>query len=178
MKTFRLPLLSCEREVYEFFCFSDGKSAGDDHSADPDLLLRGLEAEQGFRMTCCESSSFDEFLYSRVKMDQSNEVCDGRTITTDFYGNRVLRKAEFIHHARIRPRSLHRIQVFPLEILYQCQQERLLIAAIADDDGDGLQAGFLRGAPSAFSGDQFVDAVTLTANYNRLKNSALFNGSR
>src|SRR6476469_4556256 len=111
-------------------------------------------------------------------MDQSNEVCDGGTITTDFYGNRILRKVEFTHHARIRPRSLHRIQVFPLEILNQCQQERLLITTIANDGGDGLQAGFLRGAPSAFSSDQFVNTVTLTANYNRLKNSALFNGSR
>ena len=70
-------------------------------------------------MTSCEGSTFDEFLDFRVKMNQTDEVCDGGTIAADLDGNRVLSQTEFFHLARKDAHRNHRILVFALDILNQ-----------------------------------------------------------
>ena len=56
-------------------------------------------------------------------------------------------------------RLLHGIEVFTLEVFNQCEEDRLLVAAIAHHGLNRIQAGRFGGSPPAFARNEFVDAV-------------------
>jgi hypothetical protein len=65
-----------------------------------------------------------------------------------------------------------RIQVFALEILYECKAEHLLIGHFADISRDRRPPEVACGAESSFAGDQLKPPVFSWPNRDRLKKSA------
>ena len=77
--------------------------------------------------------------------------------------NRLLREAEFIQHALIRPGGLHRIKVITLKVFHQREHHRFLVRHISDKSRNLLHSRQLSSSQTPLSRDQFIDAVALSA---------------
>ena len=64
-----------------------------------------------------------------------------------------------IDQLRVALGLLDWVEVFALQIFHERQLERRSVVHVADDDRHLGQAGHLRGAPTAFAGDEFVTAL-------------------
>jgi len=76
-----------------------------------------------------------------------------------------------------RPRSLERVQVFPLEVFDQGRLEGSLVPEVVYEDRQLFQAGLLRRTPPALACDDLVAPRASFSDQNGFEDSVLTNGS-
>jgi hypothetical protein len=70
-----------------------------------------------------------------------------------------LGQAEIVHQLAVGSGLFQRIEVSPLDVLYQCQFQHLLGCGLLDDDRHPGQAGHLGRFPSPLSNDDLILSV-------------------
>ena len=83
-------------------------------------------------------------------------IGNGTAIFSQSAGKFSLGNTELTDEGTIRHRTIQRIQVLPLDIFDQCHLRLGIRVHLADNNGDGFQAGKFGRAPAAFAGYQFV----------------------
>ncbi len=91
-------------------------------------------------------------------------------------GQHFLRVAEFVHQALVADGFFQRIEVAALDVFHERQFERQFVLHFANDHGNGIHARHLRGAPAAFTGDNFVFIVRYGAHEDGLHHAVLADG--
>jgi lipoyl(octanoyl) transferase len=100
-------------------------------------------------------------LHLRVQVEQTHRIRDGGAGFADLLGDVFLLELEIAGEPGKGARFFDGVEIFALKVLDQRQLEDVLIARDANDDGRFLELHPLRGAPSAFPGDElqlFADA--------------------
>ena len=85
-----------------------------------------------------------------------------------------LREAELLVELVVGVRLFDRVQVFALDVLDERDLQDVAVGhRLLDDDGDGRQAGLLRGAEAALAGDQAIFIVASARDDERLDDAVL-----
>ena len=102
------------------------------------------------------------------QLEQAHEVGDGRAVLADADGHLVLGEAEVAAQALEGARLLDRVEVLAQQVLDDGHLHGLLVGDVADERGDGGEAGLARGFPAALAGDDLVVAAGDGAHHDRL----------
>ena len=90
----------------------------------------------------------------------------------------LLRVSELLEQLPVGPRFFKRIQIGALDIFNESYLKCFTIAEFTDENRQFMKSRPLRGAPPAFTGNDFIFAVGALADYNRLQQPLLSNGFR
>src|SRR5207248_903644 len=93
----------------------------------------------------------------------------------DLKGDIFLPHAKFARQTSITLRFFDWVQISSLQVLDQRELKNFQIGRHPDDDRNLAESQFLRRAPTALAGNQFVPTITLP-NYEWLNNPMLPNG--
>ena len=100
----------------------------------------------------------DERLHRFRKLEQAQHVGDVATALADDPSDLVLAVFELPTERLITCGFFERIEVFALDVLDDRQFQRFGVADIEDDDGNVVDAGALRGPPTALAGNDLESA--------------------
>ena len=109
------------------------------------------------------------------QVQQSQRVCHCRTTFANSPCDVLLRQLELIRQALVGTCLLHRIEVLALQILDECELQRLGIVSISHDHRDSGEAGATCGAKAALAGDELESAGGL-ADHQRLQKALFSDG--
>jgi hypothetical protein len=107
------------------------------------------------------------------EVEQAQQVGHGDTRAADAPAELLARQPELLDEQRAGARLLDRREVLARHVLDQRELERRGVVLRAHERGHGVEAGELRGAPTAFAGDQLVGAAGERAHEDRLQDAAL-----
>ena len=102
------------------------------------------------------------------QLQESQTIGDRAAIAADPLGELLLRPAEFGQDLLVRLGFLHRIKIFPKEILDQRQFKALRIRGLPDHGRNPVQPRLPRRSPSTLSGDELPAPRRPAPHHDRL----------
>ena len=105
-------------------------------------------------MALAERAALEQLERLVGQVEQAHQVRDRDAAAADAQPDLLARKAELLDERRTRSCLLDRVEVLTSHVLDQRELERLGVVARADERGDRVEAGELRGPPAALAGDQ------------------------
>ncbi len=150
---------------------ADAQTLFHDHPCD---LLSILPADQRPRMTRAQFATADQLLNALRELQQPQHVGKMAAALSNDLGQLILGVTETPNKLLISSSLFDRIKVRALNILNDCEFERLLIAKRANDRGQSVQPGHLRRAPAAFARDDLIVNSILHRTDNERLNQSLF----
>lgn len=159
----------------EFLGLPDVKTLLEDAFGGEFLLGGSGEAEDDLGVSDGEASIAQIDLNVGRELEQAQGIGDHGPALADFRGDIFLAELKGAHQFGVALCFFERIEVLALEILDECQFQHGAVVSFAEDDGDFLQAGELRGPPATFTGDQ-LEAVATLADDERLDDALFLDG--
>src|ERR1019366_6154820 len=98
----------------------------------------------------------DQLLYIRRKLQEPDQVCDGRSVLARAAAHLFLIQLQFAAQAVERLCGFDRVQILPLNILDQRDLQQLLIGDFLNDCGYPGHASDFGGSPAAFTGNELI----------------------
>ena len=120
---------------------------------------------------------FDPIEQRLFERKQADRIRNGGAVLPCSGSHFILREVKFLHQAVECARLLDGIEIFALDVFYERELERLLIAYFAQYGRHAQKLRALRGAPSPLSRDELVSRADLSHD-QRLNDSAGANGLR
>lgn len=124
-----------------------------------------------------------DFFVSQIALDFGRQfeepegVGDGGAAFANLLSGFVLSEIKLLDELSQSGRFFDGIQIFALEVLDERQFHHFAVVRFANNGGNGFEAGQLRGAPTAFPGDDFESAAA-GPNNQRLDDSLGLDGFR
>ena len=123
-------------------------------------------------MTECQGSVANESLDVIGEGEQSERVCNGRTILADGLGDLLVRQAEFVDQLPITFSLFYRIEVLALKVLDERQTQQLFVGNVPNDGWYRRPSESARRTKTPLAGDEFEAPVFPRSNGNWLKETA------
>src|SRR3989304_2921817 len=135
------------------FDVADAQSLFHDLSRDRHLRVGSVERQERAGMTGRELLLGDEAPDLPRESEETHQVRYGGAVLPYPQRHLLLRVAELGDEPSIRPRFLHGVELFPLDVLHESDLEQLAVGGLTDDDRYFLEARLARRAPPPLAGD-------------------------
>src|SRR5262245_49396458 len=126
-------------------------------------------------MSVAQCAGLYHFLNLLRERQHSEQICDSSSVLPYCVRHLLLGELKIIEQAPITARLFDRVQVCPLEIFDQREDEHGPIIEFADDRGDLHPTEIDCGPQTVLAGDEFV-GVTGSSNGDRLKETTGLQG--
>ena len=164
-----------EEGLGEFLGGADGELAADDLVRGELLGIGVFQGEDGLGVADGDLALGEVDLDVRVEIEQAHRVGDGGAGFADAGGDLFLLEGEFLGEPDVSGGFLDGVEILALEVLDEGHFQNIPVRCDALDDRDGGEAEFLRSAPAALTGDEFVFPIH-QARDERLDDAVLADG--
>ena len=108
----------------QFLHCTDAEMLSDDEVVELDLSLGILDLEEGTCVSHIDESLRQPQLYLSGELEQANVVSDGDALLADTLCDFALREAVLLGELLVSQCYLDGVEVFALDILYECQLQQ------------------------------------------------------
>jgi hypothetical protein len=155
---------------------TDAHALGDDAGGQGVLRLGVLEPEQRPCVSGGDDAGGNPGLHLHRQLHQPDRVRDLRATATDLAGQLLVGGAELLEQLLVGGSLLERVELDAVDVLQQGVAEHGVVGGVPDDGRHGVQAGDTGRPQAALAHDEFVTAIRILPDDDRLEQPELPDG--